>query len=48
MNAFSHEFRPALPDAIEAEAALLGAIMLNVNAFVAIDGRSVSKTSVSR
>lgn len=39
MNAFSRDFVPAIPQVIEAEQALLGAIMLNANAFVAIDGK---------
>lgn len=43
MNAFSSDFVPALPQVIEAEQALLGAIMLNVNAFVAIDGKIVAE-----
>lgn len=38
MNAHPQSFKPTPPDAIEAECALLGAILVNNQAFVAVDG----------
>jgi replicative DNA helicase len=38
MNAHSRDFRPALPDAIEAEQALLGAILVNNEAYWRVAG----------
>ncbi len=38
MNAFDRNIRPALPDAIEAEQALLGAIMVNADAYWRVAG----------
>lgn len=33
MNAHSRDFRPALPDAIDAERGLLGALLVNSEAY---------------
>ncbi|TKT80000.1 DnaB-like helicase C-terminal domain-containing protein [Aquamicrobium sp. LC103] len=38
MNAYSRDIRPALPDAIEAEQALLGAILINNDAYWRVAG----------
>jgi replicative DNA helicase len=38
MNAHTRDFRPSLPDAIEAEQALLGAVMVNNDAYWRVAG----------
>ncbi|MDF1599702.1 DnaB-like helicase C-terminal domain-containing protein [Mesorhizobium sp. YIM 152430] len=38
MNAFARDLKPALPDAVDAECALLGAIMLNADAYWRVAG----------
>lgn len=38
MNAFTRDIRPALPDAIEAEQVLLGALLVNANAYWHVAG----------